>query len=789
MECPSCGGLELSPAAEGVLVCEDCDEQFAGYRDEEMDDALAGTAVTTRMSQASQAQNVRTRMTAARKSASASAKAPVDPAENEPDGEVALCESVFVISLAIADALVRLRYATRSIKGPLFQIVLHWVKRRHAGVRYVSAGTPRVPFKAAHVLSLISLAAIYMRSPLLPRDLCRLAALGKIPFYTAARDHLSPALFSAAKVRDVLIPSEFVVPRDVMLGAITFGQDEYAWPPMTEFFKSNGRRIRNNVRKSHNLQALPLGHMHVTLLRIVRLLGLPDSFGARVVRFIELRRTAVKVARIIHCKKSGPWDDNKEIDAYPVTTKEEDPSMAWNSFSTPLLDTMDCYEHPTDRTLQVDIISTMRLCYGVKKRSTLKPWFHFLDPQPQMVEGQMKVEWEACKKSMAEWLRTGGDDGDVSVWTSLSPQALVNMRGESLRKYLRMVDGTLPCGKSEDMPHFMRQFVATFGEISRNTTASAPVRAKTRIENGRGDDDVVTEFETRHKRRRVCDPACADLSGMDKDCGLYVSGGEVKRVPRADLRQLPKLRRAPQKEALDSPSKRQRVNDETKLGAAKLINRERCDDDREANDQGGANRKDEDERSDRKGKKREREHEEPSNLRNLKRAEALHEKTENSEGRVRLTEEAESDHRDARLEKLETSSTDDEQSRESTRPKSDASKSTGRSKDGYSDGDMVQRPSKGDKPSTPFETNRYLFEPSGIGLAWTIIRRFFAGTPSPMSNIDSITRTNRDLTGNLINTCDATMLIVIKYMLGHLGETNLKVQVPTKAGGDEKREE
>lgn len=495
-------------------MCDDCGEEFAGFREEQMDDLLAGTAISNRVSQASQAKSIREKIESRERSQNAFGMA---PSEKVLSDEVALCESVFLLARAIVDRLIQLRYTSANIREPLFEILTHWVRRRHAGVKAPSRQQKQ--FKSHVVLSLICLAAIYVRSPMLPRDLCRLVALRQVPFLTALSTVLPKHLTASRAVVDAFTLNSVPVARQIAENINTFGTDKFAWPPLREFFASNAvkdRLVRPYEDALDSIRSFPVGHLHITLLRLSRLVGLPDEFGARVLRYIELRRIATKMARVMHKRKDGPWDCSK-LDSYEIRHIPHYNDLEL-PFCKPVGGDKDCFGFPTDQSVQVDFINTMRLCYG-----TRPPKAESRDKRLKCAmarDDQMAAEWEGCKDTMMKWLSHGSNEDRASVlWTSLSLNVHADVQGRALEEYSQFVDDVL---FGEKIPAFMVKFAKVFEDIAQSD--DGVLESSQRLVSGGYVDSLNCIYKTdREDSWYVPKEGKED---MQRECGVAADGSE-----------------------------------------------------------------------------------------------------------------------------------------------------------------------------------------------------------------------------------------------------------------------
>lgn len=297
--CPSCDGTSLTRTEDGgSLVCDDCNERFQGFRQEEMDDEdAANVAVFARESQQSQVTSRRLKLAAAETGARARAAA-ADAAGLDYGDELA--RGVVLIARAVVDKLVSGRYVASGIVDPCFQVVAHWVRMWHAGGRLecaFSAGD-RDSFRPQAILAMVSLAAVFCRSGLLPRDICRLAVEGKIPYTTAGVDLLSGEVMQDPKLWSAFTPVSVASVREVCSIATSFAFSEYAWPPLRGVFDAPWTLYGRNTAKygDSGSRAFPVGDQDDVVARLAALLGLPPNFVQRVARFRELRKIATAMS-------------------------------------------------------------------------------------------------------------------------------------------------------------------------------------------------------------------------------------------------------------------------------------------------------------------------------------------------------------------------------------------------------------------------------------------------------------------------------------------------------------
>ena len=152
------------------------------------------------------------------------------------------------------------------------------------------------------------------------------------------------------------------------------------------------------------------------------------------------------------------------------------------SWRTPAL--FNCCEYPTDRTLQIDFINTLRLCYGQynyteKAKYAICRRIYGSDYDLET----MRKEWDNCIETVTEWLYSaGGDDANVATWTTLSAEAVSTLKGERLNRFLGFVDSAVSI--DADVPAFLRSFASTFQSLSscepyNNVLVSSSVQSGT----------------------------------------------------------------------------------------------------------------------------------------------------------------------------------------------------------------------------------------------------------------------------------------------------------------------
>lgn len=481
------------------MLCDACGEEFAGFRHEEIDFYAAGTAVSTRESQSSQARIIREKIKARRDSIADGSLSQSRPFVNH---ELLLCEAVILSANKLAAALIELRCVSDRIMAPLFELITHWVARRHAGKKgVVGRGTV---FRPSEVLALVALAALYVRSPMLPRDLCRMVVAEEVPFPGFGIEDLPDHIRKSEVVTALFAPMVVPVPGDVVGAANILARDQHAWPPIRKFF-GNKEEGSGPCRFTGSWDSFPVAHVQVTLLRLSRLLGLPDEFGARVLRFIELRRIASRMCSAA-LEARDKWWEEQAMDSVVLgdNLREEREGLPKMVRKTAYLS-----EFPTDASVQVDFINTMRLCYGTSRKKT---------DERETANRELRKEWENCMEAMETWLRIGNpEDIEYVQWTPKTPSELSHTKGEEIRNYADMVDNLLT-DMGESTPELWGKYVAAFAEIGDSWQPD-----KDRNEEGNRKRTCVYDVKPFESRAR-----CKIREGkkeMDNECGYDVLTG------------------------------------------------------------------------------------------------------------------------------------------------------------------------------------------------------------------------------------------------------------------------
>lgn len=516
--CPSCGGTSLTRTADGgSLVCEDCDERFQGYRQEEMDDEdTANVAAFGRESQQSLIERRRLRMAAEETIAGAKAAA----AATGPDYAPELFRGVVVITRAISRRLVDDGVVGDGFAASLWGVVGHWIRMWHAGgnldCRIADGDLER--FRPQGLLAMIALAATFCRSALLPRDIVKMAVEGRLPYKTAGADLLTAEVMADRKLRMAFTPTTEPSCGEICALGSAFAFSEYAWPPLREIF--DGPRnwysmprpslSPGNTFHSVEWRAYPVGDESDAVRRLAELLGLPQDFVQRVARFKELRQIATSmsakavsslssnVAKIngrvgvrerfleaINFPEDGTESSGSDSDGVGRTSRSKRRSagvrvdlsykdrvarrsemflfdappglsqlpFCMASVPTP---TYNQNEFPTDQSVLIDFISTLRVCYGSGDfdRSAAGIGSEESDVELELRE----QEWSSCVKVMQRWVTSGGPDATCVTWGGLSPVSLHNLSGEPLKRFAAeataMAGGSVPLHLLDSMESF-----------------------------------------------------------------------------------------------------------------------------------------------------------------------------------------------------------------------------------------------------------------------------------------------------------------------------------------------
>lgn len=505
MQCSGCYGTNFQ-SLEGQLVCLDCGEEIFGFREEDIDDHFTGTAVTHRHSQSSQALAVRATIESRRDGIGL-----VELNVNLVSGQLYLFEALFYLAKSVTDRLIHLNYATERIRSPLFQIISHLIRRIHAGEPLRAEHRRRI--FAHHVLAMIALASVYVRSPLLPRDLCRLAVTQQIPYLTALTASVPERLAKNEHVQRSLGPASLPTTRKLVHAAKDLALGPHGWAPLRHIYgfppiKSAPINIVTYAKVGPSYVSFPVGHESLTLLRLIRLLGLPDEFGARVMRWIELRKAAMRAY-------IGPLLGNANK-RYPRRA---------------------LLGRATDESLIVDIVNTMRLSYGRRR------W--------REREKKFEEEWTSCKAAMAHWLEFGStEDIDTVLWAGLSPELLATLRGKRLRRYIRLVDSVMD-QKGEHGPELWGPFEREFKNISDNNFSFRANGSDSEDEDIWDESDHFTRTEKQcmydgsHCQEGATTPK-EGIEAMDYECG-YDAGTDTG-AGRQRLTRLPVRRRTIKRE-------------------------------------------------------------------------------------------------------------------------------------------------------------------------------------------------------------------------------------------------
>lgn len=444
-ECHSCYGTNFQVDEDGGMVCGDCGAVAVGVREEEIevDFTENKSGPVRRESQASQAANRRAAILFKEQEANEK----LLQEEKATDPELLFCETVTIITTELARSMVDKRLLPPEVYYPLEQVLTHWVLQRHGEVKKRS-------YHRSHILSFIALAALYIRSSLLPRDFVILCINGSIPYFTVAE--FIPSEFHVKSILKTVVPRVPPRTQDIMKGMVLYGNSEYSWIGLETFF------LR---RKDWIYSAAPLGNPGDTLKRLVTHLKLPDSFIRRVENFQRFKRQAKNALE--DCGAPLP----------PMKWREKVPPLSSGAFSWYVSENYDCCEWPTNHTLLIDVINTIRLCYGWYPRNlpseTFKSEQHKL--KTEKIDSELREEWNAACKHMRDWVETGGGvDATLSTWRTLSNQAIQSLQGEALEEFCEFAEITQDTTRNTSFA--MKKFINEFKSLA-NQLANEPREA------------------------------------------------------------------------------------------------------------------------------------------------------------------------------------------------------------------------------------------------------------------------------------------------------------------------
>lgn len=471
-----------------------------------MDANTAGVTMMNRQSQSSQALAVRQSIKAKQES---TVQIPVEDKLSRATDDILICEGVFIYLKALSERLIQLGYVSSRIRSPLFKVAAHWVCRCRAGIPPFTSS--RQIFALHYGLAMICLAAIYIRSPLLPRDLCRLVATRQVPYLAVLKTVFPPSFSKTAAVRRMFTPTCMPIASVVIRAAIELATDNYAWLPIRAMFLSSSSPSVSTSKPTNSSHhqilvptdtctqtAFPIGHLHLTLLRITRLIGLPDTFGARVLRWIQLRTIAMDW-----------WQRTRiELNCDKITIVERETAV----------------EIATDESITADVVNTMRLCYGRRGKKAQHE--------------SLKSEWESCMQTMEQWLRRGSvEDLDSVLWTGLSTSTLANLSGKRLERYVQLVDDVLT-ERGEQIPELWGTFLREFHDISQADKSSADRETANEDDDEKDPKASVLEHVQTEKGCLYDTDRCGPLQDivpaegvevMVSECGHNPQSKEVKK--------------------------------------------------------------------------------------------------------------------------------------------------------------------------------------------------------------------------------------------------------------------
>ena len=192
---------------------------------------------------------------------------------------------------------------------------------------------------------------------------------------------------------------------------------DYSWAHLQGFFNGNAEAYF-----SGNLKHVPIGDSNDTLTGIVKCVGLSECFADRARTFADKRKKALKLLDEIDAPAHPRCKDSNRR-GHRIAKLPE------GVFSFRVPDLYSCYEHPTTRTILVDIMNTIWLSYG-QHFSSDNPLNPVSGGAPQ---SQIEMEWNKVIGHEKNWQETGGgDDAFLSTWLCYSPAALLSIKGQQL---------------------------------------------------------------------------------------------------------------------------------------------------------------------------------------------------------------------------------------------------------------------------------------------------------------------------------------------------------------------
>lgn len=443
MQCPSCHAEDLISEGLGKLVCASCGEEFSGFQEEETDAVLAGTAVSNRQSQSQQAQSARERISVPsplRTNARRSRRRP---------SKWRFCELVARAALDVLNLLIGEQLEKDELKKVLFCIWAYWTDHVH----HIESSYTMLHVRE-HAYSLICLSCIHTRSSTLVRDVRRVALS-------------SQSSLCQGEVYRKLVEQQAAPTRYVPSGLVPHAgkpevfaqrhmQSDFSWPHVRSRFLRWS--MDNSLR---GVPTVPVGNQTIVCLRLCRLLGLPDEFGGRVLRYMELERAAIE-------------SETRKADAQASFASDARLGNAGRSFTSGFANESwrmsklaRSHEAPSDEHLLMAFLNTMRICYctlpqGVK-----------INRRAQSELRKLSAEFECCMKQMKHWARAGFFEDMYSInWSGLSPRSLSRSQARHVNAYAAIVNALLS-EIAEEAPDMWGNFIKTFELIGLRATPCA----------------------------------------------------------------------------------------------------------------------------------------------------------------------------------------------------------------------------------------------------------------------------------------------------------------------------
>lgn len=443
MHCPSCYGEELISEESGRLVCANCGEELSGFQEEETDAFLAGTAVSNRQSQSQQAQSTRERI-----STPSTTRNPSGLSVRRPS-KWRFCELVARTALKVLNLLIAEGLEKNELKRALFAIWAYWTDHvHHIGSSYTMLHVRN------HAYSLVCLASIHIRSATLVRDMRRAALSSQSSLY---HDDVYRQLAEQQATTTRFVPSGLVPGAGrVEIFAQRHARSDFAWPHVRSRFLQWS--AENSFR---GVPTVPVGNRSIVCLRLCRLLGLPDEFGARVMRYMELERLA-NVNKVVKHETHEAQIRNAQLrgKVYPFV-----PNFDNESYRTPTI--AHANDVTSDEQLLIAFLNTMRLCYCALPKGVK------VDRVAQSDMQKLLAESKRCSREMERWSRTGFFEDMYSInWSGLSPRSLSRSQGRHVRSQSAIVD-ILLTEAAERAPDIWGNFIETFQAIGFDSTSHA----------------------------------------------------------------------------------------------------------------------------------------------------------------------------------------------------------------------------------------------------------------------------------------------------------------------------